>query len=56
MDSAGGGTDCNGKAIPTGIYIRPMTPDTWYFKNFDHAWRVIPDDPSVNAGKSAKQG
>lgn len=54
MDSAGGGTDCNGKAIPTGIYIRPMTPDTWYFKNFDHAWRVIPDDPSGTRTDPAK--
>lgn len=54
MDSAGGGTDCNGKAIPTGIYIRPLTPDTWYFRNFHHAWRVIQDDPSAHGAGDAK--
>ena len=53
MDSAGGGTDCAGKPIPTGIFIRPMTPDSWYFRNFHHAWRVIQDDSSGNAPQRA---
>jgi len=42
MDSTGSGhKDSNGKDIPVGIHLRPFTPDSWYFKSFSHANRII---------------
>lgn len=33
--------DCNGTPIPIGVELRPFTPDSWYYKNFVHAHRII---------------
>lgn len=33
--------DCNGSTIPGGVQLRPFTKDSWYFKCFDHAHRLI---------------
>jgi len=34
-------TDCNGNAIPIGVQIRPFLKDSWYYKSFSHAHRII---------------
>lgn len=36
--------DCNGTAIPTGVQIRAFTPESWYFKRFHHASRILSDN------------
>jgi hypothetical protein len=44
MDCTGTGTghkDSNGTAIPLGVQLRPFTEDSWYFKSFSHAHRII---------------
>ncbi|MBU6454023.1 MAG: C40 family peptidase [Cyanobacteria bacterium REEB67] len=33
--------DCNGTTIPSGVHIRPFDKDSWYFKSFSHAHRII---------------
>jgi cell wall-associated NlpC family hydrolase len=33
--------DSNGNTIPKGVQIRPFSENTWYFKNFDHALRIL---------------
>lgn len=35
--------DCNGNNIPCGIFIRPFLKNSWYYKSFSHALRVIKD-------------
>jgi cell wall-associated NlpC family hydrolase len=35
-------TDSNGNQIPIGVQLRPFTKDSWYYKSFSHANRVIP--------------
>lgn len=43
IDSTGSGhTDANGMAIPIGINLRPFLKDSWYYKRFSHAHRIIP--------------
>ena len=45
LDSTGGSRkDCNGASIPNGIYLRPFSKDSWYFKGMDHAIRIIHGD------------
>ena len=47
LDSTGeSGVDSNGNKIPDGIYLRAFRPTGFYFKQFSHAIRVIPDDAS----------
>jgi len=42
LDSTGSGhKDSNGNDIPVGVHLRPFTPDSWYFKSFSHAHRII---------------
>lgn len=36
-------TDCNGKRIPIGVQLRPFLRDSWYYKSFAHAHRIIHD-------------
>lgn len=44
IDSTGlGHIDSNGVEIPVGIYLRPFGQDSWYFKKFSHAHRIIKD-------------
>lgn len=33
--------DMNGRQIPHGVQIRPFAEDSWYYKAFDHAHRII---------------
>jgi hypothetical protein len=33
--------DMNGMKIPHGVQIRPFSEDSWYFKAFDHAHRIV---------------
>ncbi len=33
--------DSNGNDIPIGVNLRPFTPDSWYYKSFSHAHRII---------------
>ncbi len=35
--------DCEGNQIPGGIHLRPFRKNSWYYKSFDHAHRVIND-------------
>ncbi|MBS1989301.1 MAG: C40 family peptidase [Cyanobacteria bacterium SZAS LIN-3] len=43
LDSTGSGhKDSNGIDIPVGVHLRPFTPDSWYYKSFSHAHRIIP--------------
>jgi|LakMenEpi03Aug12_release.lakeMendotaPanAssembly.Ray.scaffolds.fasta_scaffold171133_2 hypothetical protein len=35
--------DSNGNTIPGGVQLRPFTKNSWYFKCFDHAHRLIHD-------------
>ncbi len=47
IDSTGSGhKDSNGVAIPSGVRLRPFTEDSWYFKCFSHAHRLVPDSAS----------
>lgn len=42
IDSTGGGhVDSNGVAIPAGVQLRPFTEDSWYWRSFAHAIRII---------------
>lgn len=44
LDSTGtGSTDANQTEIPDGIYLRPFTPRTWYFRQASHILRIIPE-------------
>ena len=44
LDSTGtGSTDARNAEIPDGIYLRPFTPRTWYFRQASHILRIIPD-------------
>lgn len=38
--------DCNGNTIPIGVQLRPFSKDSWYYKSFDHALRIIQDNRS----------
>lgn len=33
--------DCNDTAIPIGVQLRPFSADSWYFKSFSHAHRIL---------------
>lgn len=33
--------DCNGNKIPIGVHLRPFGKDSWYYKSFSHANRII---------------
>jgi len=33
--------DCQGNQIPGGIHLRPFPKNSWYYKSFDHAHRII---------------
>jgi hypothetical protein len=33
--------DSSGTVIPVGVNLRPFTRESWYFKNFSHAHRII---------------
>ncbi len=33
--------DCFGNPIPIGVQLRPFSRDSWYFKSFSHAHRII---------------
>lgn len=35
--------DSNGNTIPGGVRLRPFLKDSWYYKCFDHAHRLIHD-------------
>lgn len=37
-------TDSNGNQIPIGVHLRPFKRDTWYYKSFSHANRIIEAD------------
>jgi cell wall-associated NlpC family hydrolase len=42
IDSTGTGhKDSNGVDIPIGIHLRPFLKDSWYYKSFAHAHRII---------------
>ncbi len=44
IDCTGEGhKDSNGNDIPVGVHLRPFTPDSWYFKRFSHAHRILKD-------------
>lgn len=44
LDSTGSGSfDSNKAGIPDGIFLRPFTPRTWYFRQASHGLRIIPD-------------
>lgn len=44
IDCTGGGhQDCNGNDIPIGVNLRPFLKDSWYYKSFDHAHRILHD-------------
>jgi hypothetical protein len=50
LDSTGSGsTDANQIAIPDGIYLRPFTSRTWYFRQASHILRIIPDGVKTTA-------
>jgi cell wall-associated NlpC family hydrolase len=45
IDSHGEGVhDSNGKTIPSGIYLRPFRKTSWYFREADHALRLLHDE------------
>jgi hypothetical protein len=33
--------DCYGNTIPIGVQLRPFLRDSWYYKSFSHAHRII---------------
>lgn len=33
--------DCSGNKIPIGVQLRPFTKDSWYYRRFSHANRLI---------------
>lgn len=42
IDSTGTGhTDSNGVEIPLGVHLRPFTKNSWYYKSFAHANRIL---------------
>ena len=44
IDSHGEGVDdCNGVLIPSGVYLRPFRERSWYFREADHALRILND-------------
>ncbi|TDU80744.1 NlpC/P60 family protein [Prosthecobacter fusiformis] len=48
LDSTGSGSlDASKNKIPDGIYLRPFTPRSWYFRQASHALRIIPDGPKT---------
>lgn len=36
--------DCNGVQIPIGVRLRPFLKDSWYYRSFSHAHRLIKDE------------
>lgn len=45
LDSTGTGSlDINSTEIPDGIYLRPFTLGSWYFRQASHILRIIPGD------------
>jgi cell wall-associated NlpC family hydrolase len=45
IDSTGTGhKDSNGTDIPIGIHLRPFTKDSWYYKSFSHAHRILHEE------------
>lgn len=51
IDSTGGGhVDCNGNAIPIGVHLRPFSPNSWYYKSFAHAHRIVHGVSRVRPG------
>jgi hypothetical protein len=54
LDSTGGNhRDASGRLIPIGVHIRPFPADSWYFKDFSHAHRIIRGVADVRAGEAA---
>lgn len=50
LDSTGsGGFDCHQAKIPDGIFLRPFTPRSWYYRQASHILRILPDDTSTAA-------
>ncbi len=42
IDSTGEGhKDANGVEIPVGVHLRPFLKNSWYYKSFDHAHRIL---------------
>ena len=42
IDCTGEGhTDCKGQDIPIGVNLRPFDKNSWYYKSFDHANRIL---------------
>lgn len=35
--------DATGQLPPPGVQILPFTPERWFYQNFSHAMRVLPD-------------
>ena len=55
IDSTGGGhVDCNSNAIPIGVHLRPFSPNSWYFKSFAHAHRIVHSVSKVRPGLVAE--
>lgn len=47
IDSHGASvTDSNGVIIPVGVHLRPFRPGSWYHAAFDHAHRLVHDEPA----------
>lgn len=45
IDCTGSGhKDANGNDIPIGVNLRPFTRDSWYYKRFAHAHRIIHEE------------
>ncbi len=45
IDSTGTGhKDSNGVDIPVGVHLRPFSKDSWYFRCFSHAHRILDAD------------
>lgn len=52
LDSTGtGAKDSRGNDIPDGVYLRPFTSRTWYFRQASHALRIIPGDKHTAAAR-----
>jgi cell wall-associated NlpC family hydrolase len=51
IDSTGSGhKDSKGNIIPDGVQIRPFTRDSWYWRDFDHAHRIVTELGRVTLG------
>jgi cell wall-associated NlpC family hydrolase len=51
IDSTGSGhKDSQGNIIPDGVQIRPFTQDSWYWRDFDHAHRIVTELGRITRG------